>query len=517
MYDEEKANRAISFVKLLRNTQGEYAKHPFNLMPFQEKIVKDLFGTVNDEGFRQFREAFIFLPRKNGKTELIAALVLYCLFMDDEYGAEIYSAATSREQATKVYQACCAMIRMNRALSSRCKIIESQKRIVRYDTNSFYRAISAEAGTAHGFNAHVVIYDEIHEAPNRDLYDVLKTSMGARRQPLFISITTAGADTNGICYELYQYSKMQIGKKERGEEYDTTFYPVIYEAPEDADIWDEKTWFLANPALGVFRSLEEFRQTATRAKEIPSLEAGFRRLYLNQWVNSDVAWMNMSKWHLCNDFIPETELLGRECYCGIDLSATTDLTSVNLEFRLDDDRYVMLSHSFMPENRIMEKEKIDRVPYSVWIKQGYITATPGDVIDYEFVKAYIRNAAMKFQVKEICFDPWNCTQLANDLENEGFILVAVRQGYATLSEPTKDILALVYQKRIIHNQNPVLTWAISNCITRQDPNGNIALDKAKSKNRIDPAAAMVNSHSRARMLDTTIDLNKLILGDEFSF
>jgi len=171
----------------------------------------------------------------------------------------------------------------------------------------------------------------------------------------------------------------------------------------------------------------------------------------------------------------------------------------------------------MPENRIMEKEKIDRVPYSVWIKQGYITATPGDVIDYEFVKSYIRNAAMKFQIKEICFDPWNSTQIANDLENEGFVLVAVRQGYATLSEPTKDILALVYQRRIVHNQNPVLTWAISNCITRQDPNGNIALDKAKSKNRIDPAAAMVNSHSRARMLDTTIDLNKLILGDEFSF
>jgi len=233
---------------------------------------------------------------------------------------------------------------------------------------------------------------------------------------------------------------------------------------------------------GVFRSIEEFRQTATRAREIPSLEAGFRRLYLNQWVNSDVAWMNMSKWHLCNDFIAESELLGKECYCGIDLSATTDLTSVNLEFRLPDDRYVMLSHSFMPENRVQEKEKTDRVPYGVWIKQGYITATPGDVIDYEFVKAYIRTEAMKFQIKEICFDPWNSTQLANDLENEGFVLVAVRQGYATLSEPTKDILALVYQKRIIHNQNPVLTWAISNCITRQDPNGNIALDKAKSKN-----------------------------------
>jgi len=245
MYDVKKADRAVSFMRLLKHTKGEFARKNFNLIPFQEKIVRDLIGTINEDGTRQYREAFIFLPRKNGKTELIAGMVLYFLFMDNEFGAEIYSCANDREQATLVFQTAVSMIRMNKTLSSRCKIIESQKRIIRYDTNSFYRAISAEASTKHGFNAHVVIYDEIHESKNRDLYDVMKTSMGARSQPMFISITTAGTNTNGICYQLYDYSKKII----TGTINDPTFYPVIYEAPADADIYKEETWYMCNPAL----------------------------------------------------------------------------------------------------------------------------------------------------------------------------------------------------------------------------------------------------------------------------
>ncbi len=245
MYDSKKGDRAVAFIKLLKHTKGEFAKQGFNLIPFQEKIVRELIGTVNNNNTRQYREAFIFLPRKNGKTELIAGLVLYFLFVDNEYGAEIYSCANDREQATLVFQTAVTMIRMNPTLNKKCKIIESQKRIIRYETNSFYRAISAEASTKHGFNAHIVIYDEIHEARNRELYDVMKTSMGARTQPMFISITTAGTDTNSICYELYSYSKRIQNKVLK----DKTFYPVIYEAPEEADIYNEKVWKKCNPAL----------------------------------------------------------------------------------------------------------------------------------------------------------------------------------------------------------------------------------------------------------------------------
>lgn len=511
MIDKEKSDRAVNFIKLLRHTKGEFAKQRFNLLPFQEKIVRDLIGTVDEDGNRQYRESFIFLPRKNGKTELIAGLVLYFLFVDNEFGAEIYSCANDREQATLVFQTACTMIRMNKALLKKCKIIESQKRIIRADTNSFYRAISAEASTKHGFNAHVVIYDEIHEARNRDLYDVMKTSMGARSEPMFISITTAGVDTNGICYELYEYSK----KISDGTVKDKTFYPVIYEAPIDADIYDEKVWYECNPALGIFRSLDEMRRSAKRSKEIPAEENRFRRLYLNQWVSGDKGWLNMNRW---NELEVENmeNLEGRECYVGIDLSSTTDLTSVNIEFRLENGRYHMISKSFLPENRIHEKEKNDRVPYSVWVKQGYLTLTPGDVVDYEFVKSYIRETATKYKIKEICYDPWNATQMANDLQNEGFICVAIRQGFITHSEPIKDIEKLVLEKKISYEKNPLFSWAVSNVVIREDPNGNVAFDKSKARNRIDPAVAMINSHVRARIVAEEKDLNKYILSEEFT-
>ena len=283
---------------------------------------------TNQEQCGQSQSPFIFLPRKNGKTELIAAMLVYFLFMDDEYGAEIYSCANDREQASKVFSAAAAMIRMNKALFKKCKILESQKKIVRLETNSFYKAISADTNTKDGFNAHIVIYDEIHASKNRKLYDLMKTSQGARRQPLFISITTAGVETGTVCHELYEYSKKII----EGVVQDKTFYPVVYEAPEDADIYDEKTWYIANPALGVFRKIEEMRQLAVRAKEIPTAEATFRRLYLNQWVNGEVAWMDMRKWKESDREFDFESIRGHPCTIGVDLSSKIDLTSVNAEF-----------------------------------------------------------------------------------------------------------------------------------------------------------------------------------------
>lgn len=513
MFDEKKAGIAVKFIKLLKHTQGEFARKPFNLMEFQDKIVRDLIGTLNEDGTRQYREAFIFLPRKNGKTELIAAMLVYFLFMDDEYGAEIYSCANDREQASKVFNAAAAMIRMNKALFKKCKILESQKKIVRLETNSFYKAISADTNTKDGFNAHIVIYDEIHAAKNRKLYDLMKTSQGARRQPLFISITTAGVEIGTICYELYEYSKKILD----GVVTDKTFYPVIYEAPEDADIYDEKTWYIANPALGVFRKIEEMRTLAVRAKEIPTAEATFRRLYLNQWVNGEIAWMDMRKWKASDREFDFEKIRGRPCTIGVDLSSKIDLTSVNAEFKLDTGEYVMLSHSFMPKNRVLEREKQDRVPYSLWIKQGFITATEGDVVDYDYIKKYINDLSQIYPVIQIGYDPYNATQFATDMEHDGFVMVEVRQGMLTLSEPTKDVEALVLQKRIITNMNPVLTWAVSNAIAKTDANENKMLDKSKARFRIDPAAAMIISHTLARIDNGVVDINRHIMSEGFGF
>ncbi len=510
--DTKKADTAIKFIKLLKNTQGEFARKQFNLIPFQDKIIRDLIGTLNEDLTRQYREAFIFLPRKNGKTELIAALLVYFLFLDDEYGAEIYSCANDREQASKIFNAAAAMIRMNKTLFKKCKILESQKKIVRVETNSFYKALSAETNTKDGFNAHVVVYDEIHAAKNRKLYDLMKTSQGARKQPLLISITTAGVETNTICYELYTYAKKILD----GIVKDETFYPVIYEAPEDADIYDEKVWEQANPALHIFRSIDEMRQLSKRAKELPTAEATFRRLYLNQWVNGEISWMNMTAWKASDQNFDFDSLIGCECTIGIDLSSKIDLTSVNTEFRVDN-RYIMLSHSFMPKNRLLEREKSDRVPYSLWAKQGYITLTEGDVVDYEYIKSYIKELAIKYVVKQIGYDPYNATQFANDMTADGFLMVEVRQGMVTLSEPTKDIEALVLQKRIIAGNNPLLRWAVSNAITKTDANENKMLDKSKARFRIDPASAMIISHTLARLNTNEPDINIHIMSAGYRF
>ncbi len=510
--DTKKADTAIKFIKLLKHTQGEFARKQFNLIPFQDKIIRDLIGTLNEDLTRQYREAFIFLPRKNGKTELIAALLVYFLFLDDEYGAEIYSCANDREQASKIFNAAAAMIRMNKTLFKKCKILESQKKIVRVATNSFYKALSADTNTKDGFNAHVVVYDEIHAARNRKLYDLMKTSQGARKQPLLISITTAGVETNTICYELYTYSKKIID----GIIKDETFYPVIYEAPEDVDIYDEKVWEKANPALHIFRSIDEMRQLSKRAKELPTAEATFRRLYLNQWVNGEISWMNMNAWKSSDQDFDFDSLTGCECTIGIDLSSKIDLTSINTEFRIDN-KYIMLSHSFMPKNRLLEREKSDRVPYSVWVNQGYITLTEGDVVDYEYIKKYIKEVAAKYVVKQIGYDPYNATQFANDMTADGFLMVEVRQGMVTLSEPTKDIEALVLQKRIITGNNPLLRWAVSNAIAKTDANENKMLDKSKARFRIDPASAMIISHTLARLNNNEPDINAHIMENGYSF
>ena len=292
---ETQAARAVRLINQLTHTKGPSAGSAFNLRPWQTKIVKQLFKTRKD-GLRQYRTLLLMLPRKNGKSELAAALAIYFLLFDGETGAEVYSAAADRDQAALVFNVAAQMIRNDPELSAQCEIIESQKRIVHRKSGSFYRAISAEAYSKHGFNASVVIYDELHAAPNRELWDVLATSQGARAQPLMIAITTAGYDRHSILWELYTHGKRVL----ETPSLDPTFLPILYEAPIDADWRDEKVWKQANPALGDFRSLEEMRTMAARAKEIPAQENTFRRLYLNQWTEQASRWISMPAWDACN-------------------------------------------------------------------------------------------------------------------------------------------------------------------------------------------------------------------------
>ena len=490
MYSKEKADAAIKFISALKFTKGEWAGRPFILQPWQKKFIRKLFGYVNKDGTRRYRTAYLEIPRKNGKSELAAAIALYLLFADGEPGAEIYSAAADREQASLVFNAAATMVRNSKSLSKISRIINSQKRIVFYKKNSFYRAISSEAYSKHGFNTHAVVYDELHVAPNRDLWDTLQTSMGARRQPLMLAITTAGYDRNSICWEVHEYAR----QVRDGVIKDPSFLPVIYSADPEDDWTDEKVWAKANPNLGVTIKLDFLRQECQRAKEIPAYQNTFRRLYLNQWTQQDTRWIDMEAWRECGGKVDYEELANLRCWAGVDLSTTTDISSCALVFEPDSDGVVhVLSYNWVPRENIAARVRRDRVPYDLWAQQGHITATEGNVIDYDYIRIAITDEIKRrFPLLQVVgYDPWNATKWAIDLESEGVPVMEVRQGFKTMSPACKELERLIIGRKLRHNNNPVLTWAMDNLVVAQDPAGNIKPAKDKSTERIDPAVAVI--------------------------
>lgn len=476
----------IEFINTLTHTKGAFAGQTFNLRPWQVRILKRLFKKRRD-GLRQYRTCLLMLPRKNGKTELAAAIALYGLLADGETGGEVYSAAADRDQAGLVFGVAAQMVRNDPTLAASCYIVESQKRIVDRASGSFYRAISAEAYSKHGFNASMVIYDELHAAPDRRLYDVLSTSMGARKQPLLLVISTAGYDRHSILWELYAHAK----RVQEHPEVDPTFLPILYEAPDDADWTKRRTWRKANPALGDFRSLEEMQILAARAKAIPAQENNFRRLYLNQWTEQASRWMSMAQWDACAAPVERAALAGRKCFVGMDLSTTTDLTALVAVFP-DERGFDVLARFFVPADRIRERSLRDHVPYDEWSRQGQLTATTGAVVDYEAIRAALKAWAAEFSVQMIAYDPWNATDLVTRLrEQDGLPCVPMRQGFSSLSAPTKSLEQAILGRRLRHAADPVLRWNMSNVSVETDATGNIKPSKAASTERIDGVVALV--------------------------
>jgi phage terminase large subunit-like protein len=484
------ATRAVRVINQLTHTKGPFARQPFNLRPWQTRIVRQLFTTRRD-GRRQYRTCLLMLPRKNGKTELAAALAIYFLLFDGEIGAEVYSAAADKDQAGLVFNVAAQMIRNDPELEAQCELIDSQKRIVHRTSGSFYRAISAEAYSKHGFNASAVIYDELHAAPSRELWDVLSTSQGARAQPFMIAISTAGYDRHSILWELYAHAQ----KVAENPSLDPTFLPIIYEAPLGADWTDEAVWQHANPALGDFRSLEEMRIAAARAKEIPAQENTFRRLYLNQWTEQAARWISMAAWDACCDpTFERSRLRGRRCFVGMDLSSTKDLTAIVAVFPDDAGGFDVLSQFFVPHDNMLERVRRDRVPYDLWARQGHLVATSGNVVDYEAVRQALQEWGAEFRVQSIAFDPWNATDLVQRLkDHDGFSCVELRQGFASLSAPTKSLEKAILSNALRHDGHPVLRWNVSNIAVETDPAGNIKLSKKVSTERIDGASALVDA------------------------
>lgn len=496
VYDKSAADYAVAFIENLCHTKGTWAGKPFELIDWQEQIIRDLFGTLKPNGYRQFNTAYIEIPKKQGKSELAAAVALLLTCGDGEERAEVYGCAADRQQAAIVFDVAADMVRMCPALSKRVKILASQKRLIYTPTNSFYQVLSAEAYSKHGFNIHGVVFDELHTQPNRKLFDVMTKGSGdARMQPLYFLITTAGTDTHSICYETHQKAKDII----EGRKIDPTFYPVIYGADESDDWTDPKVWKKANPSLDITVGIDKVKAACESAKQNPGEENAFRQLRLNQWVKQAVRWMPMEKWDKCAFSVDEDELEGRVCYGGLDLSSTTDITAFVLVFPPidEEDKYIILPYFWIPEDNLTLRVNRDHVPYDVWERQGFLQTTEGNVVHYGFIEQFIERLGERFNIREIAFDRWGAVQMVQNLEGMAFTVVPFGQGFKDMSPPTKELMKLVLEQKIAHGGHPVLRWNMDNIYIRTDPAGNIKADKEKSTEKIDGAVATIMALDRA--------------------
>ncbi|WP_458251729.1 terminase large subunit [Limosilactobacillus fermentum] len=495
-YNKDAADFAVSFIECLCHTKGTWAGKPFDLIDWQEKIIRDIFGILKPDGYRQFNTAYVEIPKKQGKSELAAAIALLLCCADGEERAEVYGCAADRQQAAIVFDVAADMVRMNPALKKRCKILASQKRLIYEPTNSFYQVLSADAYSKHGFNVSGVIFDELHTQPNRKLYDVMTKGSGdARTQPLYFLITTAGNDENSICYQVHQKA-IDIMK---GRKHDSRFYPVIYGAGRDEDWSSPAVWKKTNPSLGITVKMEKVKDAYNSAKENPAEENTFRQLRLNQWVKQDVRWMPMDKWDACAFPVDPDELRGRDCYGGLDLSSTTDITAFVLAFppRDDSEGYTLLPYFWIPEDNVDLRVRRDHVPYDIWKQQGYLQTTEGNVVHYGFIEHFIDDLGKKYHIREIAFDRWGAVEMVQNLEGMGFTVVPFGQGFKDMTPPTKELMRLTLEKKIAHGGHPVLRWMMDNIYTRTDPAGNIKPDKAKSTEKIDGVVATIMGLDRA--------------------
>lgn len=494
-YDKKKADRAVTFIENLCHTKGKWAGTPFWLLPWQEQLIRDIFGIVKPDGNRQFRTAFVEICKKVGKSELAAAVALYLLYADNEPSAEVYGAAADRQQASIVFDVAKQMVEMSPALMKRSKLMAATKRIVNYGNAGYYQVLSAEVGGKHGFSVSGLVFDEIHTQPNRQLYDVLtKGSSDARQNPLHFIITTAGNDRHSIAFELHTKAVDIL----EGRRVDPTFYPVVYGLKDDEDWEDEANWYKVNPSLGYTVDIERLRDAYREAKQNPADEITFKWLRMNMWVSSTTAWIPDAIYMRGNEPIDMDALEGRDCYAGLDLSSTGDITALVLMFppRDKDEKYIVLPFFWVPEDTIPRRVKANSVPYDVWEKQGHILATEGNVIHYDFIEKFIYDLAEKYHILEIAVDRWNATQMIQNLEGEGFTIVPFGQGFSSMSAPTKEFYRLLMEGQIIHGGHPVLRWMAGNVVIDTDPAGNIKVTKAKSKEKIDGIVAAIMALDR---------------------
>ncbi|WP_425154694.1 terminase large subunit [Candidatus Palauibacter sp.] len=534
-FDAARAAHALDFMSLCPLIKGASAKLGLTLgdvwLDYQVDGLRELFGRVDDQGLRQYRIAFWFLPKKSGKSTLAAAVALYGLFADGEEGPEVYSVAKDRDQAALVFDVAAQMRVRMPELKAVSTIREHLKTISYPARSGFYKVLTADAAGTHGIIPSFVVFDEIHTQKDRRMWAAIEESMRTveRREPLLFVITHAGEDTDTLAYELWEHAKAI----QAGERTDPQFFPMIYGADPGDDWTDPAVWRKAIPGLGKLVLEKEIAAAVERAKVMPSAQYDLRRYQLNEWLEGGIGWIDLADWDACSGPVPEDELVGRECTAGLDLSSTTDMTALGLVFAREDGTHDTLMWYWVPEENAGERGRKDHAPYLEWIDQGRVCATPGARVDYAFIRAclvgpdpLVKQAAAvaesrghafdaeealwaarsrlaraglpenglssKYRIAEIAYDPWNATQLAIQLEEEdGFRMVETRQGYRSLNGPMKELEALVAARQLRHGGHPVLRHNVAGVRIKEDAAGYVQPNKKRSRSRIDGVVALL--------------------------
>jgi phage terminase large subunit-like protein len=503
-FDAEKAEKAVRFFSLLHHSKGQWAGQPFILEPWQAFIVGSLFGWLRADGMRRFRISYSEVPRKNGKSTLSAGIGLMLAFFDDEPGAEVYCAATKREQARIVFDEAKRMVERTPGLRRRIEVLTAN--LHQPATASKLQPLSADHDTMDGLNVHGVIIDELHAHKTSSIVDVLETATGARRQPLQFEITTAGYDRDSICWKHHDYTVKVL----EGTVEDDTWFGFISSADAGDDWQAPKTWAKANPNLGVSVHLDDLKRKADKAAHIPAQQNAFRRLHLDEWTEQADRWIDMSVWDACSEAVDEAGLRERhaECFAGLDMASVRDISALALVFPNEVDGFDVLWRFWIPRESLesgrTERSERERLRLQEWASQGFITVTEGNVTDYDLVERDIFEAAETYRLLELAHDRWNITQLVTHLQNEFGTdetsvprVIGFGQGFQSMSAPTKELEKLLLGKKIRHGGNPVARWMASNVAVRQDPAGNVKPDKERSAEKIDGIVALVMGLGRA--------------------
>lgn len=535
IFDDAKAERFYKWASLHKHTKGVLVNTPIIFTPIQRFIFGNIYGWVHkDTGYRRFTKAYWQVGRKNAKSQSLGLVGDYELMALGEDNSEVYIGATKTLQAKIIYNEVIAMLKKSRALF-KGKWKEAYSTIVHIKSNSIMRALSKDDGkTGDGLNPQCGLIDEYHAHPTDEILEVIKTGMIARRQPLLFIITTAGNNLGGPCYRIEYPLVSQILNPDI--EFDIPdYFCMVNELDRDEegnlidDINDEECWIKANPIAATYEvGLKNIRSNYMSAIKSPEKMVSFMTKNMNIWVKQSAqSYIDMAKWkargRLNEDFENDLgiSLYGYDAYVGIDVSKTIDLTAAGIVIPVDinnSKKFITLAHGFIPEETVQTKERTDKIPYRLWSERGWLTITPGEIVDYRFMTKWIEETLNKYglNIKDVCYDPYNATHYTQELEsNKGWGIVEIRQGIITLSEPTKSFRAETYQGNILHPTNDLLDWAISNAVTKVDAQENIMLDKAKSTERIDPIAAVINAYTRAKVWADD-DLSMYIMSDEFS-